>query len=54
MRLLQLCGWRQDAHEYTRADMVALAKDILKASAAARAHGAEYLVDKYLHQRAVV
>jgi len=47
LELLQKSGWRQDDHQYNRQDLVSLAKFILKSSAAAKEHGAQYLVDKW-------
>lgn len=48
LRLLQRTGWRQPEHSYTHRQLVEAVRFALKASAAAQAHGAEYLVEKYL------
>jgi hypothetical protein len=48
IRLLQKSGWLQDDRIYNRKDLVSLARTILKSSQAARDHGAEYLVDKWM------
>jgi hypothetical protein len=47
-KLLQRSGWRMDDREYTRTDLVSLAKEIIRASESARKLGPEYLVDKWL------
>jgi hypothetical protein len=51
LKLLQKSGWRQSDHSYTRKDLLAAIKFTLKASAAAKAHGPEYLVEKFLTKR---
>lgn len=51
IRLLQRAGWRSDAFQYQRMDLLDFAKFILKTSAASKAHGPEYLLEKFLAQK---
>jgi hypothetical protein len=48
IKLLQKSGWRQDQYSYTRKDLVEAVAFALRASAAGKGLGAEYLVEKYL------
>lgn len=47
LQLLQKSGWRQSEAKYTRADLVSLLKFYDKASAAAKAHGHAYIIEKW-------
>lgn len=51
MQLLQKSGWRQDDICYTTNDLVNVVKFALRQGAAAKEHGAEYLVEKFLAKR---
>jgi hypothetical protein len=46
--LLQKSGWNQGDNNFTRKDLVNAVKFALRQSAAAKEHGAEYIVEKYL------
>lgn len=51
IKLLQRTGWRQDDVQYTQADLVAAVGFALRQGAAAKEHGAEYLVEKFLKRK---
>jgi hypothetical protein len=46
--LLQKSGWRQGDNNFTRMDLINAVKFALRQGAAAKEHGAEYIVEKYL------
>ncbi|RYD84403.1 MAG: hypothetical protein EOP84_05590 [Verrucomicrobiaceae bacterium] len=48
LELLRKSGWKEDAAQFTRGDLVAFAKFYARTSAAAREQGAEYVVEKWL------
>lgn len=51
LKLLQRSGWRQDAVEFTRQDLVSALKFYERTGAAAKSLGVEYVLEKWKAQR---
>jgi hypothetical protein len=51
LQLLQKSGWRQDDKVFTQKDLVAAVSFAIRSSASAKAHGAEYIVEKFLAKK---
>lgn len=47
LELLKKSGWREDAAEYSRKDLLDAVKFTIKTSAKAREFGAEYVLEKW-------
>lgn len=52
VRMLQRAGIRFEQKEYTHADLVSLAKFVIRTSQVARDFGAEYVIEKWKAQAA--
>ena len=50
--MLQKNGWRQDQKIFTRVDLVSAVKFALKQSDSVKGKGPEYIIEKYLTQKA--